>query len=208
MLLSDLKHDFVRTCHGRLSRDGMDAGQFAALVNELGQEGRRVLLSENIPPDRHHFVFSLDLRYLGQYHEVNVEVGANLLKDFDVQAIKAKFHQTHDRLYGYSLAEEGTGVELVNLRLTAVGITDKPSLRREKRQKDDATAWRKGERPVYLPSERKQVPVEVYDGDRMGHGNRLTGPAIVEQVNTTILLPPGWDLECDTLGSYVMSWQG
>jgi N-methylhydantoinase A len=99
-------------------------------------------------------------------------------------------------------------VELVNLRLTAVGITDKPSLRREKRQTGDATAWRKDERPVYLPSERKQVPVGVYDGDHMGHGNRLSGPAIVEQVNTTILVPPGWDLECDALGSYLLSWQG
>jgi N-methylhydantoinase A len=96
-------------------------------------------------------------------------------------------------------------VELVNLRLIATGATDKPVFPREAYQGCDPSPWRKGQRGIYLPSEEGFVPVDVYDGDRMGFGNRLKGPAIIEQVNTTTLVPPGWEVECDVFGSFLLT---
>ena len=131
MLLSDLKHDFVRTYHTILGSAALDLGLFQKMVSEMEDEGRRVLLSENLSEERQQFRYALDLRYLGQYHEVTVEVPLTDIRPYNEEAIKERFHGAHDRLYGYSLKQEGTPVELVNLRLTATGATDKPVFRRE-----------------------------------------------------------------------------
>ena len=204
MLLSDLKHDFVRSYHTGFSKDMLDPQRFRFLVTELEKEGDAVLLSENIPPERRRFRFSLDLRYIGQYHEVNVEAGAEDLHSLSLNRILDGFHKEHNRLYGYDLKEEGTRVEMVNMRLSALGLTNKPFFREELFQGEDPTACLKGERPVFLPIEGEYRPVRVYDGNRMGHGNRMSGPAIIEQVNTTVFVPPGWRLECDSYGSYML----
>jgi N-methylhydantoinase A len=205
MLLSDLKHDFVRTYHSLFSKDTMDLPKFFSLVKELEQEGDLVLSAENIPPERRSVDFSIDLRYLGQYHEVNVPVAAEDMKAFNEHAMKEAFHTHHDRLYGYSLKEEGREVELVNLRMTAVGVTEKPAFKKDAFRGADPSVSLKGKRGVFIPSVREHMPVEVYDGDTMGYGNAVKGPAVIEQVNTTIFVPPGCEVECDEYGSYLLT---
>ncbi len=208
MLLSDLKHDFVRSYHTGFSEETVDRERFVAMVEELDREGAAVLSGEGITPERRMFRFSLDLRYLGQYHEVNVAVGGEELRSLKDARIRERFHREHNRLYGYDLAREGTGVELVNLRMSAVGLTEKPQFREEPSRGQDPSSCLKGERPVFLPDEAGYADIPVYDGNRMGHGHRLDGPAIVEQVNTTIFVPPGWAISCDPFGSYVLSARG
>ena len=205
MLLSDLKHDFVRTYHCTFSQETMDVSRFHSLTRELEGEGESVLSAEHIPPERRYYRFSLDLRYVGQYHEVNVEVDKEHIKAFDEDRMKEAFHSLHDRLYGYSLKQEGTDVELVNLRMTAVGNTEKPVFRKEQYKGKDAKDCLKAVRQVFIPSEMDFLPVEVYDGDRMGHGNHLKGPVIIEQVNTTVFVPPDFQIECDPYGSYLLT---
>ena len=205
MLLSDLKHDFVRTYHCTLSKDVMDVSRFLSLVKELEDEGETVLSGEKIPPERRSYLFSLDLRYIGQYHEVNVDVASEDIKTLNEKGIREAFHKKHDRLYGYSLREEDTDVELVNLRMTAIGITEKPRFRKEELRGKEPCDHLRGKKQVFIPREREYVTVEVYDGDRMGHGNCVHGPAIIEQVNTTIFVPPECQLECDAYGSYLLT---
>ncbi len=204
MLLSDLKHDFVRSHHVGFFREALDLERFRGLVEELELEGASVLSKERIPPERRRFRFSLDLRYVGQYHEVNVEADAVDVRSLNSERIRRGFHREHNRLYGYDLEREGTEVELVNLRMSAVGLTRKPAFREEPHRGEDPSPCLKGRRPVFLPDEGGFREVEVYDGNRMGHGNRLQGPAVVEQVNTTVLVPSGWTLTCDPFGSYVL----
>ena len=96
-------------------------------------------------------------------------------------------------------------MELVNLRMTAIGTTEKPSFRKEEYRGKDASDCLKGKRQVFIPSEMGFLSVEVYDGDRMGYGNHLKGPVIIEQVNTTIFVPPEYQIECDQYGSYLMT---
>lgn len=205
MLLSDLKHDFVRSYHTGFSPKSTDRERFLGMVKDLDREGRAVLSSEGIPSERMQFRFSMDLRYVGQYHEVNVEVQEEEVRGLNYEAVRKGFHREHNRLYGYDLEQEDTGVELVNLRMSAVGFTEKPTFCEEPFQGEDPSSCLKGERPVFLPDESTYQPVPVYDGNRMGHGHRVTGPAIIEQVNTTIFVPPDWDMACDSFGSYVLS---
>ncbi len=205
MLRSDLKHDFVRSYHTILAEDQIDRERASRLIGEMEEQGDRVLGEEGIPPERRRRLYSIDLRYLGQYHEVNVPVDAALVKPLDLEAVARAFHAAHDRLYGYALDREGTSIELINLRLTAIGTSEKPEIRREPYRGSDPSPARKGTREAFLTSEMGFAPVAVYDGASLGHGNRLEGPAIVEQINTTVFVPAGFELECDEYGSYVLN---
>jgi N-methylhydantoinase A len=200
MLRTDLKHDYVRSCAQVLSR-GMDS-RVKALLAEMERQARATLKAEGIGPAAQRLRYSMDLRYLGQYHEVNVDVGLEMLKDLDWDAIRDLFHQRHDALYGYSLREERTAVELLNLRLSAIGVTRKPALEREPRRTASCARALKGRRNIYVGDRFAKVP--VYDGDRLVHGNRLAGPAIIESVNTTIVVPRDWSAQYDGLGNCLL----
>ena len=107
-------------------------------------------------------------------------------------------------MYGYSLREAGTEAELVNLRVTVLGITDKPAMKFMTRIDDDIAACEKGRRQVYLPSEGKFAEVPVYDGERLQFGHQGSGPAIIEQITTTTFVSPEFDFVVDRAGSYCL----
>jgi len=213
MLRSNLKHDYVRSFARVLAPGGGEGARVGAgiqagvqrLVREMQIEARAALKAEHIPPARQRLRYGMDLRYLGQYHEVTVDVPERLLGGSDWARVIELFHARHDRLYGYALRAEGAPVELLNLRLTAIGVTDKPPLKRQPRARPGCAAAIKGRRPAYLPEHRGFRDVPVYDGDVLVHGKRLTGPAIIESVNTSILVPTGFVAEYDLLGSCVLT---
>jgi len=202
MLMSDLKHNFVRT-YATLLREA-DPERFRELFAAMREEGATLLRNEGLPLERVEFVHSLDLRYLNQYHEVNVEVTAQEVEEADFDAMAARFHPRHNALYGYSLEDGSTPVELINMRLLCVGRTDKPEFRRQDYAGEDPSAAKKHEREVWLPRERRFELVEVFDGFELRYGNRIRGPAVVEQVNTTTFVAPEYDLVVDRFGSYTL----
>jgi N-methylhydantoinase A len=202
MLRSDLKHDLVCTYPTRL--DQLDDETFRKLCEEMRQQGESMLREEGIDSDRIEFLLTLDLRYVRQYHEVGVPISWEEAMECDIEKIAAKFHPQHDALYGYSLEDKGTPVELINLRLTATGDTEKPSLSPQEFAGQDPSHARKGTRSVYLPNERKFADVTVYDGMELCYGNQLKGPAIIEQVNTSTFVSPEFDVVVDKLGTYTL----
>ena len=208
MLRTNLKHDYVRSIARPLPQKQSGSGKIRSLLREMAAEARSALQREGIAKARRRLRTSMDLRYLGQYHEVNVglpDKAVAAADRIDWQAVRELFHATHDRLYGYCLREEGTPVELLNLRLTAVGVTDKPSLERQRRAGASCARALKGRRPIYLPERKGYRGVPVYDGDRLVHGNRLAGPAIIESVNTTIMVPTGYAAVYNPVGSCVLT---
>ena len=202
MLMSDLKHDFVRTY--AVPFKNINSKTFLTLFDEMEKEGTKLLKSENIPKDRIEAVYSLDMRYVKQYHEVNVVITKEEVEKVNLESIARKFHPEHNRLYGYSLEEEGTPIELINMRLTLIGKTDKPKFMEEENQGEDASSALKGRRKVYLPNKKDFEKVNVYDGFKLKCGNKITGPAIIEQVNTTTFVSPEYNVICDKYGSYTM----
>jgi N-methylhydantoinase A len=206
MLRSDLIHDFVRT-HVALLQD-IEPAAVSRIFGEMQAEGDKLLLSESIPRDGISYRFSVDLRYVKQYHEVNVEITAGELQLRTLERIAARFHQQHHNLYGYSLESESTAVELINFRLMCIGKTQKPAFRQEDYDGADPSRAAKGRRRVYLPLQKATEDVDVFDGLRLKFGNKICGPAIVEQVNTTALVTPEYDLMVDRYGSYTMYLKG
>jgi N-methylhydantoinase A len=202
MLMSDLKHDYVRTY--ATSLDDIDRNSFTGALHDMKMKGLKLLNSEGIPNNRIEYVYSLDLRYVKQYHEVNVEFNETELTKIDIDLIAHRFHQQHNKLYGYSLEEESTPVELINLRVMCIGRTMKPEIRQEEYDGSDPSRALKNRRTVFLPLQKKIQSIDVFDGFKLHFGNKISGPAIVEQVNTTAFITPEYDLMVDKYGSYTL----
>jgi len=202
MLMSDLQHNFVRTYVTSLEE--LDPKRFRSLLEEMEREGSLLLKSEHIPKNRIEFVYSLDMRYVKQYHEVNVVLQREELFVRKPTSIAAKFHPEHNRLYGYSLEEVGTPIEVINLRLKCIGKTDKPKFVKMKYAGPDPSLAFKKKRKVYLPTRKKFQMLPVFDGDRLRYGNNVEGPAVIEQVNTTTFVSPEFSVLCDAYGSFTL----
>jgi N-methylhydantoinase A len=197
MLISDLQHDYVRTFTrdwGQISVDEINS-----TLATLEQEGRNNLAQEGIAAERMRIAASLDIRYVGQFHEVEVSAPARLTVEI-LREVEQQFHRSHDALYGYAMP--GTPLEIINLRLQASGVTDKPSFEPVPFVGTDPSPARKGQRRAYFAGEWQETP--VYDGLKCEHGFTMEGPALVEQPNTTILVPPSYRLVCDAYRNYVL----
>jgi len=202
MLMSDLKHDYVKSYITNL--DQANPQQFGRYFAEMENEGRRVLTSEGISADKITTIYSLDLRYTGQYHEVTVEIPATAIKNCDWEAMAKIFHPLHNRLYGYSLEEGETPVELINLRLTCIGKTEKPVFKsRDYAGPNPEKAFKK-QRQVYIPGENIFQEIDVFDALKLEFGNKICGPVILEQINTTAFITPGYNVMVDKFGSYTV----
>ena len=200
MLACDLQHDFVRSCVGPF--EALDSARLLAIVDELVADGQAQLTAEGADDVDH--AISLDLRYLKQYHEVTVPVAREALAARDLAAIAAPFHAEHDRLYGYELCEEGTGLELINIRVCSVGRTDKPALPVLEAGGRDPSAAHKGRRRAFVPERGELTDVDVWDGHALRADNELSGPALIERVDTTILVGASWRARVDAHGSILL----
>jgi len=206
MLMSELKHDFVRTFVARL--EGIDWARLTTLIDEMAREGESQLAEERIPEPRRRCEVRLDCRYIKQYHEVSLTVPRELIDRRDGAGIARAFHAEHNRLFGYSLAQEATPIEIINVRVQAIGATDPPAYREEDWAGADAASALKGRRSVYIPETRRFSEVPVYDGHRLRCGNRVTGAALIEQETTAIFVSSAYDCVVDALGSFAIYVKG
>jgi N-methylhydantoinase A len=204
MLLADLRHDFVRSYSSLWSEFDVEGAR--RLVDGMVERGLAALESEGVRPARRSAVAAADLRYLGQHHEVTISFPLEDLADDRLTHIEHAFHRRHEELYGF--ASPGRPLEIVNLHATVVGR--RPRLRLDYSGSDAAGASlpRKGRRSAYLPPARAMVELEVFDGDRMQPGQRIPGPAIVEEATTTVVVPDLFDLVLDRSGSFVIHARG
>jgi N-methylhydantoinase A len=202
MLMSDLRHDFVRTYVSTLA--SLDWETLNKLVTSMIKEGTDLLEFETIPVDKHRHIIKLDCRYLRQYHEVTVEIHMDLLTARNMQAIAEAFHVEHNRLFGYSLENGEAPVEVINVRVQSIGEVEKPSFNIEEKSGVDASHAIKAEREIYIPSDKTFSSVAVYDGHTLVHGNQIKGPAMIEQITTAIFVGEKFDCVIDQYGSFVL----
>jgi N-methylhydantoinase A len=195
MLMTDLKHDVVKSFIAGLDEIGRE--DLTAEAEALAERGREILRGENVPEDRMRILTEAEVRYVRQYHEVSLPL-------LPLEDVAERFHAEHHRLFGYHLAEEKTPLELINLRVRAIGITDKPKLRSGESAGPDPSHARKGERDVWVPEEGGFARIPVYDGHALLGGNRIAGPAVLEQENTTLFVSGAFDVLVDKMGSFVV----
>jgi N-methylhydantoinase A len=201
-LLSDLRHDFVRSYLAPVDR--LDPAPVNALYEDMKRKAVEILLSEGIPRDRIRLGLSADARYIGQFNEVEVPLKDSELTSEGIRELVNDFHARHEMLNGYSMA--AAPVEIVNLRVVGKGLVEKLEMMKPAPSDREPAAAPSGHREAFFDGAFKKVP--VYDGLRLPPGIDLMGPLIVEQETTTVIVQPGYRLTCDDYGNYLVYREG
>ena len=207
MLESDIRLDNVRSYNAFIGPNGpgIDLGDFNETIRQVEGQALEELLQEGVERGRATLLRFLDVRYVGQHHEVTIEIPHDCtIEDAHLGEIAASFHAAHERLYTYSTPENP--LEIMNLRITAVGAVDKAVLEAQgdERQGEDIRGALKGNRRVYFEQFREFRETPVYDREALRPGMRAEGPAVVEERITTVIVHPGWTMRVDRYGTIVM----
>ncbi len=197
MLIADLQHDYVQTF--TRAWDALVPTEINQTLREIEAQARATLASEGISAEKIQLQPRFDVRYVGQFHEVEVLVQPPLTTS-ELAAAAVRFHHLHETLYGYAMPE--APLEMINLRVKALGLTEKPRRTPSRLGDTDPAGAFKGTRRAYFSGTPYQVA--VYAGEQFACGMALSGPALIEQANTTVLVPPGYRLVCDAYRNYVM----
>ena len=194
MLLSDLKHDYVRTLSGELGK--IPPEKIHALYREMAEEAVTTLSLEGVGREHIELFYGVDLKYVGQFHEVTIPLST---PSENFAELKRAFDAQHRRLYSYNLPDQAA--EALHWRLTAVGRTERPSSERRATSSSRSVASKR--RRVVFDCAKIEVP--VFDGAALAPSMTVSGPAIVEEPTTTVVIPLQWELSVNDFGDYEMS---
>ena len=185
-LQADAKYDYISTFLSKASE--VDVGELADEFQDLVRQGVERLEQDGVPAQNRFFEFSLDMRYIGQHWDI--QVPAVMENDIpDLEAAVADFHRRHNMLHGYQMLDRET--EVVNCRLMAIGRTPSIDVPTRALGDADASMCLKGTRRAYFGTDSGFIDARVYDGERLVPGHHIAGPAIIERLNTTVILVPG-----------------
>ncbi|MFC6769692.1 hydantoinase/oxoprolinase family protein, partial [Natrinema soli] len=188
LLAADESYDAVRTVGVAL--DTADPATLETVYDGLVAD----VLSDASEPDAARVERGADCRYAGQSFELTVPVD----DEFDARAVADRFHDAHERTHGYAMDES---IEVVNLRATATIAGSEPTIRHEGAG-DAAVGTRKAHFPGTGTEPRAAT---VYDRDRLETGASIAGPAVLEQAESTTVVPPAWDGEILADGTLIMT---
>jgi N-methylhydantoinase A len=196
MLMADLKHDYVQTFVRELAdTTGVEIADAFAVLEKSATD---TLREEGAKPEQIVLRRFLDMRYRGQEYTLPVPVTERLRTLTDFGAVRSRFDQLHQEHYGHSAPKEP--VMMVNLRLSALGKFEN--------NLPAASAWRdedrglRSRRPVIFESKPMDCPIYLRSGFKSG--DRLDGPAVIEEVGATILVYPGDKMQVNEFGHLVI----
>ncbi len=199
LLTADLRHDFART----VLRPGADISprELTGWFERMERQALAQMAREGVEAERVTLARTVDARYVGQGYELQVAAASGEFSQGDVDDITSRFHEAHERSYGYAIRDNA--VEVVNVRVTAVAAMPRPDLARSgptaegdaARAEGDASRAVTGTRRVYFRGEA--VETAVYDRSRLAPGDSFGGPAIVEQLDSTTVVWPGQSVAVD-----------
>jgi N-methylhydantoinase A len=209
--IADVVKDYSRTVMLR----GEDLNRVRMDEEFLGLEGlaRRELESEDLPVERMTARRFLDVRYLGQSFELTIDYpginqsnGRSNERTNDQgpalrRRIADSFYRAHLQRFGY--ADRGEPIEIVNLRLKLDLAVDKPDLQLDTATASDLTQAQIATVSVVFREGELETP--LYQRDLLSTGDQVAGPALVVQLDTTTVIPPGWQGEMDVYGNLLLA---
>jgi N-methylhydantoinase A len=192
ILQVDLRHDFLRPVLQQTHL--IDTGQLTDELAQLHRQARETLDAESVAPERQVVELSLDVRYYGQTPYINLHIDGASLDPDALAALEVRFRDQYEREFGYRLPEKMAMIEVVNARAAAIGLVDGTEVQASAETGTAEEALRV-HRPVFFDSDFVDTP--IYDRSLLKPGSHFGGPAIVEQSDTTLLLPPEAEAHID-----------
>jgi N-methylhydantoinase A len=202
LLLTDLRADFASTRLTLLT--GSALAPLRDGFAELEAEAAAWFAREGVAPPARRLHRRVDMRYAGQNYEIAVPLPDGPVTPQTPALLAEAFAAAHQRLYGF--LAEAEPVQLVTFRVEAIGLVRKAELRPLPLAGQDPDAARESMREVWL-TPAGATPVPVFARDRLRPGNRISGPAVIEQMDSTTLLPPGWEAQVDAHENLVLEAQ-
>jgi N-methylhydantoinase A len=204
LLLTDLRADFAAT--RLMPATEVSTADVAEGFAALAERAERWFEHEGIALADRHITRTVDMRYHGQNYELSVAVPDGSISKATLQALAAGFADVHRQRYGF--AADGDPVQIVTLRVEATGAVAKAELRAHPEVGPDAAGAIVQHRPVWLAETGDTANTPVYAREKLRPGNRFTGPAIVEQMDATTLVPPGWAARVDVYLNLILEAAG
>ena len=202
MFAMDIGRNFARSYICGAKR--IDSERVKQLYQEMEAEALEGFRSNGIPPEQVVFSRTADMRYVGQFHEVEVELsGANLTAS-QLEDTLTKFHERHEELYTFSMLWKS--VEFLTFRLRATAARAPFRLREIGRVGPDSAIGLKRRRSCWFDG--REVDTPVYDGTQLLAGCRFHGPAIIEETTTTVVIPASFLCTVDQWKNYLLTRVG
>lgn len=193
LLMADTKFDFCRT----KIMDGTAKNLPAAreIFGQLMEEGDAMLDKEGIAAGSRAFTWALDMRYDRQNYEITVPLNGQELNESVLAEAVEDFHKAHERAYGYR--NDAAKIKFVSFRVAAIGMIEKPQLEEYPADPGVETLKPFAERRVLFQGAEDFIGTGIYSREDFVPGVCLNGPAIIEQMDTTTVIPPGWTVRTD-----------
>jgi len=201
MLVADLRRDFVKTWFTTLAEASFSAME--TIYADMERRGRAAVGHSDVAVAGIAVQRAADMRYVGQEHAVTVELPVELFRQEDRVGIKRRFDAVHETRYGYSAPTEQA--EIVSLRSAVTGLLRKPGFESiAAGTAEPPAASFRGTRPVYFAEARRHLDTPTYDRARLTAGNRIAGPALIEEYASTTVVHPGDVVTVDAFGDLVI----
>ena len=201
LLMSDVKHDYVRSKLAGL--DELDLEEVNGLFAELIQQAKADLRAEDFQEHEMKIEFFLDLRYAGQGYELTVPCPAAPLKREDLELMRRRFDGQHEQVSGHKAETEP--VELVSLRLISYGVVPQAKLAPAKATGRKIEEAKTGERRIYFGKDHGELSCQIYSRGGLEPGHRIFGPGIIEQLDTTTVIQPGQQAVVDEFRNLIIT---
>ncbi|MBI2538491.1 MAG: hydantoinase/oxoprolinase family protein [Deltaproteobacteria bacterium] len=200
LLMSDVKHDYVRSKLVALKE--IDLEEVNRLFAQLIEQAQADLRAEGFNDNEMALQASLDLRYAGQGYELTVSSPMPPLKPTDLDLMRRRFDSQHEQAHGHKAESEP--VELVSLRLVSTGLVPQAKLSPVKSTGKKLEAAKTGERKIFFGKEHGTLNCRIYSRSLLEPAHKIAGPAVIEQMDTTTVIHPEQEAVVDSYGNMIV----
>ncbi len=199
LLVADVEHHFVQTYFKTFEQ--LDITALSELLNGLWNQGRNQLRAEGFDDSRHEILTQMDMKYDGQVSDLTVPYPSNEVNRQTINAVIKSFDEEHERSFGYN--SPGTGYQLVNVRVIARGLPEVPRMPEKLELPVMATGASEPNRDVYFGATRGWASVPIVNRQAL-IGATTDGPLIVEEYDSTTVVPPNWNATIDQWSNIIL----
>ncbi len=200
MFAKDLGFEYARSCFR--SQKQLDVAEISGLYADMRRQAHEDFARIGIPESQMSYQPTVEMRYEGQFHEVELDMPSQTLDAETLQALVKNFHARYEKMYTYSMTWRDA--EFLTFRLKVTAPRRPVNLASNKQAAGSVEAARRGSRLCLFDGNPQAVQTPAYDWDRMEPGHKVAGPALIDDKTTTVLVVPGFSCEVDAYRNLVL----